>query len=184
MTRYVSIALALMMTMMMACGSSEEPLVVQTMSQERADQIEQAEHSAGFYNKEEVEEESREVIEERSETCIEDTTVIIDSTDGITDDEKGIAYSERAQCLFDLDNFSKEALQDWVSAAELLEDNIDKAEGYANAAKQMHMLFLKAMKTDWAAQADRNRYAELACEHDEEQCEFYWTDNILDRYRW
>ena len=40
------------------------------------------------------------------------------------------------------------------------------------------------MKTDWAAQADRNRYAELACEHDEDQCEFYWTDNTLDRYRW
>ena len=75
-------------------------------------------------------------------------------------------------------------LQDWVSAAELLEDNIDKAEGYANAAKQMHMLFLKAMKTDWSAQSDRNRYAELACEYDEENCEFYWTDNLLDRYRW
>jgi len=175
----------MMTILMMGCGSSEEPVVIQTISQERAAQLEQSEQVAGFYNKEEdVEEEPAEVIEERSRVCIEDSTAIIDSTDGITEDEKGRAYSDRAQCLFNLDNFSKEALQDWLFAAELLEENIDKAESYANAAKQAHMMYLKAMKTDWAAQADRNRYAELACEQDEESCDFYWTDNLLDRYRW
>ena len=175
----------ILMTLMMGCGSSEEPYVVKTISQERAAQLEQAEESAGFYNKEEdLEEEPAEVVEERSRLCVEDLTAIIDSTDGITEDEKGRAYSERAQCFFDLDNFSKEALQDWLSAAELLEDNIDKAENYGLAAKQAHMMFLKAFKTDWTAQADRNRYAELACEQDKEACGFYWTDNLLDRYRW
>ena len=186
MTRYISIALLIMMTIMMiGCGSSKEPVVIKTISQERAAELEQAEHAPGFYNKEEdVEQEPAEVIEERSKVCVKDSTAIIDSTDGITEDEKGRAYSDRAQCLFNLDNFSKEALQDWLSAAELLEDHIDKAKNYEDAAKQMHMLYLKAMKTDWSAQADRNRYAELACEQDEGYCDFYWTDNILDRYRW